>query len=266
MKNFSAEILDRHGYENTLIHKIDPRAKIVACLVFIILVISFEKHEIAGLTPYFLFPVIIAILGFVPLGILFKQVVLSLPLVALIGIFNPILDKSYGVQILGLEISKGWLSFFSILLKGTLAVSAAVVMISTTSFSGIIQGLQKLKVPQALTTQLILLYRYLFVLIHQAHILNQSRSLRSAGKKLSIKLAGSMLSVLLTRTIERSERIYHAMVLRGFDGSLKSSYQLKWRVSDSLYLIFVIGFSILFRFFPVAKIIGKISIDLWQKL
>lgn len=263
MQDLSAELLDRHGYQNSVIHELDPRAKIGATIIFIITVLSFGKSEISGLTPYLLFPLASAILGFVPFRLLFRQLVWALPFIALIGIFNPIFDRAPGGQIFSWQISSGWLSFFSILFKGILAISATIILIATTSFPKIIFALQELKIPHALTTQLILLYRYLFVLVNQAQSITQAKALRASGRKTSLGVAGSMLSVLLTRTVDRGERIYQAMQMRGFEGELKMGSRNHWQSRDSIYLIGVTGFCIFFRFFPMAEIIGRIVMELW---
>ena len=48
--------LDLLAESDTIIHRLDPRVKVITTLLFIIYVISFDKYEINRLLPFFLFP------------------------------------------------------------------------------------------------------------------------------------------------------------------------------------------------------------------
>src|SRR5512139_294965 len=109
--------LDRLSYKKTLVHRLDPRAKLIATLLFLFTVISFSKYEVAALFPFFLFPVLLMTIGEIPLLFILKKVLLVSPFAVFIGIFNPLLDTGQALVFSGLTISAGWVSFFSILLK-----------------------------------------------------------------------------------------------------------------------------------------------------
>ena len=49
--------LDRLARLDTPVHRVDPRAKVVATAVFIVCVVSYGKYELLGLLPFALFPV-----------------------------------------------------------------------------------------------------------------------------------------------------------------------------------------------------------------
>ena len=100
-----------------------------------------------------------------------------------IGIFNPILDREVLITPLGIPITGGWISFFSIILKFVLTVSTALLLIALTSFPGICEALARLKVPRIFVVQLLFLYRYIFVLLEEALKMLRAREARSFGKK-----------------------------------------------------------------------------------
>ncbi len=116
-KYFDIGRLDRLSYRDTCVHHLDPRAKVIATMLFLITVISFPKYEIVALAPFFLFPVLLMTLGEIPVRFIVKKVIAVSPFAIFIGIFNPFLDIRTVAVILGVPISGGWLSFLSIILK-----------------------------------------------------------------------------------------------------------------------------------------------------
>ena len=58
-----ADQLDRHAYIDSAVHRLDPRAKVIATLAYIIAVVSYPKYSVAQLFPFLLFPMTMAIMG-----------------------------------------------------------------------------------------------------------------------------------------------------------------------------------------------------------
>ncbi|MEJ2757664.1 MAG: cobalt ECF transporter T component CbiQ, partial [Anaerolineales bacterium] len=121
---------------------------------------------------------------------------------------------------------EGLVRFISILVRAWLSVQVAILLTATTSFPDLSHGLRHLRVPLILIAVLSFMYRYLFVLSEEAERLLQARAARSArvpgGKSTSVfwraKNAGNMVGQLFLRSYERSDRVYQAMVARGFEG------------------------------------------------
>src|SRR5512140_3943556 len=120
--------LDRLSYQDTVIHRLDPRAKVVATLLFVVVVVSFPKYEVLSLLPFFLFPVLIGALGDIPAGFIVRKVVAVSPFAVFVGIFNPLFDPRVLAIAPGVSLSAGWVSFASILGKFALAISAALLL------------------------------------------------------------------------------------------------------------------------------------------
>ena len=119
--------------------------------------------------------------------------------------------------------------FLSVLLKSWTAVTAAVLLTSTTEAFALLGGLRSLRLPAILVAIVMLMYRYLFVIVDEAQRMLRARSARSAsvgpdsgGTILwRAKGAGGMAGSLFIRTLDRSERIYLAMLSRGYDGNIR---------------------------------------------
>ena len=258
---FDLGYLDYLSYKDTFIHRLDPRAKVIVTLVFIFMVISFSKHEIAGLIPFLIFPVTLAALADIPSKIILKKLVIVSPFALMVGIFNPMLDRKILITLFGLGISGGWISYLSIIIKFILTISSALILIATTSFPGICMAMKKLGLPNIFVLQLMFIYRYIFVLGEEVVRTNNARELRSFGKKgYGILIAGNILGSLLLRTIDRSERIYQAMCARGFNGEINLFKKIDFKKIDFFYILFLSSIFVLLRIFPITHFIGNILI------
>lgn len=257
---FNLGYFDTLSYKDTFIHRLDPRSKLLVTIACILTVVSFPKYEISGLMPFFLFPVLIMALGDIPARFIMKKVLLVSPFAIFIGIFNPILDTSVAYDLFGLKVSGGWISFFSIIIKFILAITSALLLIATTSFPGVCHGLQRIRVPEIFITQLLFLYRYIFVLVEEAMKIVRARDMRSFGKKgYDLKVFISLISVLFVRTIERAERIYQAMLSRGFDGSIHPFRRYQFSISDAVFTATAFFCFYYFRKYNVVSLIGEIT-------
>jgi cobalt/nickel transport system permease protein len=236
--------LDRLAYGDTAVHRLDPRAKVIATLVFIVCVVSFGSYQVVALLPFVAFPVVMATEAGLPLGFLLRKLVAVAPFAVLVGIFNPLIDRQVVLHVAGIGISGGWLSFASILMRFMLTTIAALVLIATTSFSGVCVGLGRLGVPDVLVTQLLFLYRYIFVLGEETMRMARARALRSFGKRgMGLMVYGQMLGHLLLRTYARATRIYQAMLSRAFDGRVRVMRELHFTGRDA---VFTLGWSAAF--------------------
>jgi len=258
---FNLGYLDALSYKNTFIHRLDPRTKLSATILFIITVVSFPKYEVTGLFPFLLFPVLFFSLGDIPVKFIMKKVLLVSAFAFFIGIFNPLLDRQPMYLFYGVTVSGGWVSFLSIMLKFFLTITSALLLIATTSFPGICHALQKFGFPDIFISQLLFLYRYLFVLVEEAMKVVRARDMRSFGNRgRGVKAFTALLGTLFLRTVERAERIYRAMLSRGFSGRLHTTRQYRFTSADALFLAITVAVLYLLRVHDVVGAMGRLSI------
>lgn len=128
--------------------------------------------------------------------------------------------------------------FLQVTVKMFLCVGAAVWLSWTTPFTQILDALRKLRLPPLLTTMLSFMFRYLFVLAGEA--LRMSRAYQSrCPRKQTLKDAGNvgkLVGALMLRTYNRAERIYFAMLSRGFEGEFKTISVQKMNFADIILL------------------------------
>ena len=257
-KYYNIGFLDRLSYQSTFVHRLDPRVKLIATLLFLFTVISFSKYEIIALLPFFLYPVLLMTIGEIPLLFIIKKVVLVSPFAIFVGIFNPLLDSGQVVLLQGLTISAGWLSFFSIMVKFILTVSTALLLVATSSFPGVCHALRQLGVPSLFVSQLLFLYRYIFVLMEETMRIVRARDMRSYGRRgTGIRVFVRIVGILFIRTVERAERVYYAMLSRGFNGDMPTLKRFHIEAGDLVFALSVAVFLYIFRFYPATEILGR---------
>jgi cobalt/nickel transport system permease protein len=251
--------LDQLAGGDSSIHRLDPRAKVLATLVFLISVLSFGRYEISGMIPFFIFPAVLIGAGNLPAGYLAKKVALLCPFALMVGIFNPIFDRGILLHLGTLGITGGWISCASIVVRTALTVTAALTLIAVTGFPALCRAMQRLGMPNAFAVQLIFLYRYIFVLSDEAQRASRAREQRCFGKKGSgMASYSSLVGHLLLRTWQRAERIHMSMLARGFTGAFHSRDDSRFRIPD---LLFLLGWSALFitlRLNNASRLLGSL--------
>lgn len=249
--------MDNMAAGESLLHRMDPRAKLTTTIFFIIAVVSFNRYTIIEFIPFFLFPIVLISAGGLPAGYFIKKVLLVSPFAILIGIFNPLIDREIVSHIGTIAISGGWISFFSILIRFFLTVSSVLILISLTGFNTVCRALIGLGVPRVFVIQLLFFYRYIFVLVEEAEKMEMARSLRSFNdKSRPFRIFVSIIGHLLLRSYDRAERIYLAMQCRGFDGNIRLTRVTTFSVKD---IVFTMGFSLVFILFRFENIPARLG-------
>ncbi len=117
----------------------------------------------------------------------------------------------------------GLLRFGSAMGRAAVALGAAVVLVSTTPFTELLEALRSLRIPATVTTPLALAYRYLYVLSDEVERLRRAARSRNAAAGAASRrtLLTRVAAAALHRSLARSERVYQAMLSRGYDGGIR---------------------------------------------
>jgi cobalt/nickel transport system permease protein len=217
----------------------DARVKLLLAVGFILT---------TALTPIGAWPVYILLIAIVisvgllsELGISFilKRSMLALPfMLAALPIFftlpgTTLFQFTLGSWTVNATI-EGMERFVSIVLKSWISVQAAVILAASTTFPSLLVAMRAIHIPRLLVAIFGLMWRYLFVMVDEALRLMRARASRSSHSNdprrktggtipWRARVAGGMAGNLFLRSYERSDRIYMAMVSRGYDGEIRSS-------------------------------------------
>lgn len=229
--------MDELARQDTEVHRLDARAKILTTFIFIVAVMSFPRYAVSSLVPFLFYPLALSALGRIPLGFIFRKIMAAAPFALAVGIFNPFFDRSPACAIGPFVICGGWVSFASIMLRFVLTVWAALALAACTGMFRLCAGLERLGLPKIFAAQLLFLYRYFFVMVDEGVRMKRALELRSAGlAPVRLRVYGSLVGHLLLRSMARSERIHRAMLARGFDGAIKIMHKTEFRKIDWVFL------------------------------
>jgi len=255
---FEIGTLDQLATQDTPLHRIDPRAKLITALCFMVTVISYNRYDLAALLPLCLYPLALSAIGHLPGAYLRRKLLIASPFALLVGMFNPLFDQATLLHIGGLPISGGWVSFASILLRFALTVSAALILAASTGFTTVCMALGRLGAPRAFSTQLLFLHRYIFVLADEGQRMLRARNLRSFdGRGTGLRVYGAMLGQLLLRTLDRAQRVHRAMLCRGYDGEIRLNRRFRLRPADFAFVLGWLAFFMLARACNLPQLLGR---------
>ncbi len=236
-------VKDRPSMDNTPLHALDPRMKLVVAVLLIVGIVLTPERALPAYPLLWALVASLAVIGRVGVWRLARLGTVALPF-ALAGL--TLLFTTPGQPLAtvgGLTISDaGLLRFVSILIKSWLATQVSILLSLTTPFTDLLGALESLGIPQTLVLITAFLYRYVFTLNDEADRLRQARASRSAapthgrgGGRLwwRAQVAGGMIGSLFLRSTERSERVYAAMLARGFSGQMRAIAPppLTWRAA-----------------------------------
>jgi cobalt/nickel transport system permease protein len=237
-------MLDHFAAGATAVHRLDAAAKTVAALAVILATVLVQHGHFV---PFFVIAVAVAAyhaVGRVPLRYTAKRLAIVSPLAVAIVVLFPILEPGRPVWSLGLgrwtlDVTDAGLARAGHLaLKFLLAAWTALLLLATTRFQDLLDGLARLRIPRLFVTQLAFMYRYLWVLSDETMRLGQARAARDGGSGpwgLRFRSRAGVIGVLFVRTYDRAERIYWAMAARGFDGTLRTAAHSRLRPADWLF-------------------------------
>jgi cobalt/nickel transport system permease protein len=251
-------LMDELGRMDTPQHRLDARTKNITTAAFIVAVMSFPRYEVSALMPLFLYPFVLMASGNIPAGYILKKVAVAAPFALFVGLFNPLFDQNTMLTVGSHAVSGGWLSFTSIMVRFVLTVSAALILVACTGIYRLCAGLEQMGVPRLFAVQLLFLYRYLFVIGEEGLRMIRGVQMRAPGvRSLRLRTYGSLTGHLLLRSMDRAQRIYQAMVSRGFDGQLRILRRTHpgWR--DILFAVCWIAFFIIVRMWNLADGLGR---------
>jgi cobalt/nickel transport system permease protein len=242
--------LDQYSYRDSLVHRLDPRVKLIATLAFILA---------ATATPPLAWPAFSVLLMLV-LGLIWaarlslvvglRRSMIFIPFTLVVALSIPF--TTAGEPVFRLHLfsqpftitDQGLLMFWAVVLRAWLSVLAAGLLTSTTHFVELLRAMKSLGVPKAMVSVISFMYRYIFVLVDEAMRLSVARDSRSAdpdgrggGTLLwRAQVLGGMIGTLFLRSYERSERIYAAMLSRGFRGEIHTLEDASLQQKDVLTL------------------------------
>lgn len=228
-----AHTFDRYLHQESHLHRLDPRLKVIVTLTFVLATLLLPDGAWLAYALSWLCLWLAVRLAGLPYRVVFKRSLIILPflLTAMTLLINTPGDivATWTIGPITIHISDaGLIRFASVMARSWLAVQAAVLLTAVTQFPDLMHALNHLHVPAVLVSIISFMYRYLFVLVDEAQRMLRARQARSARLPRTgahggsmfwrARVAGHMVGQLFSRSLDRSDRVYQAMLARGYQG------------------------------------------------
>ena len=227
------------GDASSRIHRLDPRAKVLGFAGITVVGVSTPPRYWPVLVACALALAAVAAAARVGPGVIWSRAKVVVPLVLFVAVFVPFVRGGEKVGVGPLELSRdGLTTFAAVSSKALIGTVSAVLLGATTSFPDVLHGLERMRAPRLLTLIAAFMYRYLFVITGEARRMRVALAARGYRPRHALQAAaiGRVATALFLRTFERGERVYVAMLARGYAGATPRLRALAFARADVLFL------------------------------
>jgi len=229
-----------HAQGASLLHRLDPRAKLPLVAAFALVV---------GLSPGWEAPwlglglgVLLVLLGRLGWGALLVRAAAVNLFVAFLWLFLPWrLEVGQGAWGLSLGYHPEGLALAGLITVKVNAVFLVMYsLLGTSSVGEVLHALAHFRLPAKLVTIFLLFHRYLFLIHQEYHRLRRAMRARCFDPATNLHTYRSfaqLVGMLLVRSYDRAERVYRAMLCRGFHGTFWVLDHFAWRRSDTAFCL-----------------------------
>lgn len=215
--------LDTNSYQTTQWTKLTPQTRLFCALVMVFSIVLTSETQGRNFLLYGGFILGLITISQITLKTLLKRITIESLFIATILLGTLFTEgKTICFQWYGLTITKeGILLLFMTFSKALLCLCILNILTMTTSVNDLLKGLTALKVPPIIISIIAGMMRYLEVLIEEFKTMKragESRNLWHSQGHQKRLIIGNMFGSLFIRTFDRGERIYYAMLSRGYNG------------------------------------------------
>ena len=214
--------LDIDSKQYSFWHLLAPKTRVLCTLLLVFAIALTPNGQWWTWAIYGLGLLCLALLTKVTLPVLFKRIAVEFAFVIVI-LFGT-LFRSGGEIVWSWGIikitSEGLIVLGSVTTKALLSLLMLNLLTLTTSVPTLLNGLIALKMPPLLVAILASMYRYISVLIGEFNAMRRAAASRNliGHSGWQRQVIGNMIGTLFIRTYERGDRVYQAMLARGYQG------------------------------------------------
>lgn len=229
--------IDRYAHVASPVQRWDTRYKVASLLIAIL---CFAVLDTLGA----------ALLAWIAATLLMRSAQIPLPflwqglrwVVLFLLPFFVILPLSYpGPSVFAWE---GFRLACLVVIKALAIVTASMAIFTTSRFDVTVLALQHLKLPRVFVQMLLFTYRYIFVFVEELRRRDTAMKARGFTPKTNmatLQVLGNFVGTILVRSFERTERIYKAMLSKGYVGEYPTLTRFSANTVDWSKAAMVIG-------------------------
>ncbi len=227
-----------HG--NSVIHALDPRARIVAAFAFSIVVAVCDRF--AALAVAVGVSMSLILMARLPLRIVLKRLIVVNGLILFLWLLLPFTYGGTPVFAIGpLAASREGIAYAAVItLKSNAIITALMALVATMPIFTVGRALRHLHVPLTMAYLFLFTYRYIHVIYREYQRLMTAikiRGFRPATNMHTYRTYAYLVGMILVKSHDRSQRVRAAMLCRGFHGRFYDLSEFAFGTSDLIMML-----------------------------
>jgi len=236
--------IDRYADLDSPVHRIEPRTKIISFGILIVAAVF--AVNIPSSLFFLALAALILLASRLPLRFIVRRTRVIAVFVIPIIVLMPLTVPGTPIFSIGpLLVSEEGLSLgLLIAIRSVAAILLVITLLGTQRFDTTLKALSLLYVPGIIVQMLLFTYRYIYVMIDE--FLRIWSSMRSKGYRFrfsrhGLAMIGNLIGMLLVKSYERAERVYLAMIAKGYTGKPISFSSFKVTMPDCFFCAIVVA-------------------------
>lgn len=223
----------------SIVHGLDPRIKIIVAILFSVVVAVSSNF-------WALFTALAVSLSLIVLARLsaktvFYRLLLVNGLILFLWLLIPFTFKGEALFTIGPLVGtrEGVLYASQITVKCNAILLAMIALVATIPIFTLGHAMSQLHFPDKIIHLFLFTYRYIHVIFQEYHRLTNAMKIRGFIARTNIHTYRSyayLVGMLLVKSYDRAERVYEAMLCRGFSGRYYTLSRFSIKTGDILYL------------------------------
>ena len=242
----------------SVIHRIDPRIKVLLATLYSIVVAISQQFQTLGLA--LAISILLIFLAQLNLKDIAKKMMAIMSFLLLIWVIVPLtFEGETWFQFGPLTLTRPGIQFAAqITLKSISILTIFIALITTMTLATLGNALHRLRIPAKIVYLLLMTYRYIFVINQEYTRLRRAAKIRGfqPGTNMhTYKTFAYFVGMLFVQATARAERVYQAMKCRGFNGNFYSLSEFRSFWQNWIFLILMIFLLLGLAFLEWTKII-----------
>ncbi len=241
--DWSVPAIDVHSDLHSFFHDWDPRYKIASLFIYCFLVVSIHSVFWSFISLIISFLAVIS--SHLPWSGSIRRLKAMMGFLGMFLIVMPftVPARSNEILIIVGNFSQfpfhitGFLLAVKIILKACAIALMMEPLFATAPLAVTLNGLAAIGIPLTICQMVLLSHRYIFVFLHEMKRMYRGmmvRGFRPCTSFDTLRTVGNFMGMLFVRSFDRTQRVYDAMLCRGYNGTFPTYVHFKGERSDKI--------------------------------
>ncbi|WP_320174366.1 cobalt ECF transporter T component CbiQ [Maridesulfovibrio sp.] len=251
------QLTEPFAYGNSIIHSMHPGFRLACAFLFSLAGALVTNLDAAA--SVLAAGIIFSIAARLSLSKLLKRLLIVNFFILFLWIFLPFSSAGEPLFSIGpfTATLEGILYTAIITLKSNGVILAMTALISTMEVQTLGAGMQSMKLPDKLCRLLLFSWRYVHVMSMEYNRMHRAAAMRAFSPRTDMRTYRTyawLMGMLLVRSMDRAQRVWQAMLCRGFDGTFHTLTTYRTGKRDIALLLATLGCVAIFIFLEFNKI------------